>query len=135
MNEDNSRLTLLSRSTAYAWYDHNYIEVLETNATGESLVTKQGQAARKTIHKIRAKEVILATGAHERPMLFETNDLANIMLSQSVRRYLNEFGVISGKDIVLYGNNDSIYSTAIDLNNKNIKCTVVDVGLQRFGVR
>ena len=60
-------------------------------------------------------------------MLFETNDLANIMLSQSVRRYLNEFGVISGKDIVLYGNNDSIYSTAIDLNNKNIKCTVVDV--------
>ncbi|MDG1870200.1 MAG: 2Fe-2S iron-sulfur cluster-binding protein, partial [Candidatus Thioglobus sp.] len=101
MNGDNSRLTLLSRSTAYAWYDHNYIEVLETNATGESLVTKQGQAARKTIHKIRAKEVILATGAHERPMLFETNDLANIMLSQSVRRYLNEFGVISGKDIVL----------------------------------
>ena len=132
MNDDNSRLTLLSRSTAYAWYDHNYIEVLETNATGESLVTKQGQAARKTIHKIRAKEVILATGAHERPMLFETNDLANIMLSQSVRRYLNEFGVISGKDIVLYGNNDSIYSTAIDLNNKNIKCTVVDVRSTEF---
>jgi sarcosine oxidase subunit alpha len=127
MNEDNSRLTLFLRSAAYAWYDHNYIEVLETNATGESLVTEQGQAARKTIHKIRAKEVILATGAHERPMLFETNDLANIMLSQSVRRYLNEFGVISGKDIVLYGNNDSIYSTAIDLNNINIKCTVVDV--------
>ncbi|MDO7701515.1 MAG: 2Fe-2S iron-sulfur cluster-binding protein [SAR86 cluster bacterium] len=123
----NSRLKIFSRSTAYAWYDHNYIEVLQTNATGESLISGGTQAARKVLHKIRAKEVILATGAHERPMLFETNDLANIMLSQSVRRYLNEFGVISGKDVVLYGNNDSIYSTAIDIKNNAINCKVIDI--------
>ena len=126
-NIANSRLKLLSQSTAYAWYDHNYIEVLQTNATGESLVSGNTQAARKVLHKIRAKEVILATGAHERPMLFETNDLANIMLSQSVRRYLNEFGVISGKDVILYGNNDSIYSTAVDIKNNEINCKVIDV--------
>ncbi|WP_416677894.1 2Fe-2S iron-sulfur cluster-binding protein [Candidatus Pseudothioglobus sp. Uisw_016] len=126
-NVANSRLKLLSRSTAYAWYDHNYIEVLQTNATGESLISEGTQSARKVLHKIRAKEVILATGAHERPMLFETNDLANIMLSQSVRRYLNEFGVISGKDVILYGNNDSIYSTAIDINNNEINCKVIDI--------
>ena len=126
-NVANSRLKIFSRSTAYAWYDHNYIEVLQTNATGESLISGGTQAARKVLHKIRAKEVILATGAHERPMLFETNDLANIMLSQSVRRYLNEFGVISGKDVVLYGNNDSIYSTAIDINNNEINCKVIDI--------
>ena len=126
-NEANSRLKLLSRSTAYAWYDHNYIEVLQTNATGESLFAGSTQGARKVLHKIRAKEVILATGAHERPMLFETNDLANTMLSQSVRRYLNEFGVISGKNVILYGNNDSIYSTAIDIKNNEINCKVIDV--------
>ena len=126
-NVANSRLKIFSRSTAYAWYDHNYIEVLQTNATGESLISGGTQAARKVLHKIRAKEVILATGAHERPMLFETNDLANIMLSQSVRRYLNEFGVISGKDVVLYGNNDSIYSTAIDIKNNAINCKVIDI--------
>ena len=126
-NVANSRLKIFSRSTAYAWYDHNYIEVLQTNATGESLISGGTQAARKVLHKIRAKEVILATGAHERPMLFETNDLANIMLSQSVRRYLNEFGVISGKDVILYGNNDSIYSTAIDINNNEINCKVIDI--------
>jgi len=126
-NEPNSRLKLLLRSTAYAWYDHNYIEVLQTNATGESLISANTQTPRKVLHKIRAKEVILATGAHERPMLFETNDLANIMLSQSVRRYLNEFDVVSGKNVILYGNNDSIYSTAIDLHNQKINCKVIDV--------
>ena len=124
---ENARLKILTSSTAYAWYDHNYIEVLQTNATGQSTIKDGVQSARKILHKIRTKEVILATGAHERPMLFETNDLANIMLSQSVRRYLNEFNVIGGKEVVLYGNNDSIYSTAIDLNNHKISCKVVDV--------
>ena len=126
-DEENARLKILTCSTAYAWYDHNYIEVLQTNATGQSTIKDGVQSARKILHKIRTKEVILATGAHERPMLFETNDLANIMLSQSVRRYLNEFNVIGGKEVVLYGNNDSIYSTAIDLNNHKISCKVVDV--------
>ena len=88
-DEDNSRLKILTSATAYAWYDHNYIEVLQTYGTGQSMIHESGQNARKVLHKIRTKEVILATGAHERPMLFETNDLANIMLSQSVRRYIN----------------------------------------------
>lgn len=126
-DEENSRLKILSSATAYAWYDHNYVEVLQTNATGQSMTHKGVQLARKLIHKIRTKEVILATGAHERPMLFETNDLANIMLCQSVRRYINEFNVVAGKEIVLYGNNDSIYNTAIDLSQNNIKTKVIDV--------
>ena len=121
------RFTLLTQSTAYAWHDQNFIEVLETITTAESLTSAEPQKARKIVHRIRAKEVILATGAHERPMLFEANDLTNIMLSQSVRRYLHEYGVISGKKVVIYGNNDSIYSTAKDLHVNDIECIVVDV--------
>ena len=124
---ENSRLKILTSATAYAWYDHNYIEVLQSNGTGQSMNHEGGQHARKILHKIRTKEVILATGAHERPMLFETNDLGNIMRGQSVRRYLNEFNVVAGKDIVLYGNNDSIYRTAIDLSKHNINSKVIDV--------
>ncbi len=126
-NEDSERFTLLTQSTAYAWHDQNFIEVLETITTAESLTSSEPQKARKIVHRIRAKEVILATGAHERPMLFEANDLTNIMLSQSVRRYLHEYGVISGKKVVVYGNNDSIYSTARDLHVNDIECVVVDV--------
>jgi len=126
-DEAGSRLKILTSATAYAWYDHNYIEVLQTIGTGQSMIQEGVQSARKVLHKIRTKEVILATGAHERPMLFETNDLANIMLSQSVRRYVNEFNVVAGKEIVLYGNNDSIYNTAIDLRKHNIESKVIDV--------
>jgi sarcosine oxidase subunit alpha len=125
--EQSDRFTMLTRATAYAWHDQNYVEVLETHATGENLSLTNGSQVRKTLHKIRAKKVILATGAHERPMLFEANDLTNIMLSQSVRRYLNEFGAVSGKKVVVYGNNDSIYQTAQDLHRCNISCTVIDV--------
>jgi len=125
--EQSDRFMMLTRATAFAWHDQNYVEVLETHATGENLSSDEGGQPRKTLHKIRAKQVILATGAHERPMLFEANDLTNIMLSQSVRRYLNEFGVVSGKKIVVYGNNDSIYQTAKDLHSSRIACTVIDV--------
>ena len=121
------RFTLLTQSTAYAWHDHNFIEVLETITTAESLTSSEPEKARKIVHRIRAKEVILATGAHERPMLFEANDLTNIMLSQSMRRYLHEYGVISGKKVVIYGNNDSIYIAAKDLHVNDIECVVVDV--------
>ena len=144
--EKGDRFMMLTRATAYAWHDQNYVEVLETHATGENLVSEGSSQPRKTLHKIRAKQVILATGAHERPMLFEANDLTNIMLSQSVRRYLNEFGVVSGKKVVVYGNNDSIYQTAQDLHRSQVSCTVIDVrpadpaniqaeGLKQSGVK
>ena len=144
--EQGDRFMMLTRATAYAWHDQNYVEVLETHATGENLVSEGSSQPRKTLHKIRAKQVILATGAHERPMLFEANDLTNIMLSQSVRRYLNEFGVVSGKKVVVYGNNDSIYQTAQDLHRSQVSCTVIDVrpadpaniqaeGLKQSGVK
>ena len=125
--EQGDRFTMLTRATAYAWHDQNYVEVIETHATGENLALENSSQPRKTLHKIRAKQVILATGAHERPMLFEANDLTNIMLSQSVRRYLSEFGVVSGKKVVVYGNNDSIYQTAKDLHHNHVSCTVIDV--------
>ena len=125
--EQGDRFTMLTRATAYAWHDQNYVEVLETHATGKNLALENNSQPRKTLHKIRAKQVILATGAHERPMLFEANDLTNIMLSQSVRRYLSEFGVVSGKKVVVYGNNDSIYQTAKDLHHNHVSCTVIDV--------
>ena len=52
--------------------------------------TKKENNIRQILHKVRTKHIILATGAHERPMLFANNDLINIMLAQSIRRYFHE---------------------------------------------
>ena len=42
---------------------------------------------------IRARQVVLATGAHERPLVFDNNDRPGIMLASAVRTYLNRYAV------------------------------------------
>jgi hypothetical protein len=42
---------------------------------------------------VRAKQVILATGAHERPMVFGNNDLPGVMLSSA----LADYAALAGK--------------------------------------
>jgi acyl-CoA dehydrogenase len=39
---------------------------------------------RERLWKVRAKQVVLATGAHERPLVFANNDLPGVMLASAV---------------------------------------------------
>jgi len=48
---------------------------------------------------VRAGEVVLATGAIERPLTFANNDLPGVMLSQAVRTYVTRFGVVPGRKV------------------------------------
>ena len=64
---------------------------------------------------IRAKKVILAQGLIERPLTIKGNDLPGVMLSASVRGYVNKFGVIPGHNVVIFTNNDDAYRTAVTL--------------------
>ena len=52
---------------------------------------------------------MLATGALERPIVFPGNDRPGVMLASAAERFANEFGVVAGKDIVVFTNNDSAY--------------------------
>jgi len=64
---------------------------------------------------VRARQVVLATGSLERPLLFANNDLPGIMLASAARNYLREYAVCVGRRIVIATNNDSAYQSAIDL--------------------
>ncbi len=121
------QLRILQNTTAYSWLDDNTVLALEKVSDNQPIKQRRPNSFAKVLHKIRAKKIILATGAHERPMLFANNDLSHIMLAQSVRRYANEFGVVAGKNIVVYGNNNSIYEVAHDLLKHQLKVQVVDV--------
>ena len=50
--------------------------------------------------------MILATGAHERPLVFGNNDLPGVMLASAVSAYIHRYGVLPGRDAVLFTNND-----------------------------
>ena len=78
--------------------------------------------------KIRSEKIVIAAGSVERPMLFDNNDLPGIMSSNSISTYINKFGVIPGKNIILYTNNDYSYQMVFDLLQYGIKINaVIDV--------
>ena len=64
---------------------------------------------RQRLHRIRAGHVILATGAHDRPLVYSNNDLPGCFQSAAIETYIGCYGVVPGKDLVLAANNDGAY--------------------------
>ena len=112
-------VTLLSRTTIVAAWDHAYFTAEQTLNDGAV-----GQTA-KRLWKIRADRVILASGAIERPLVFPDNDRPGIMLAGSARHYINRYAVRPGSKAVIYTNNDSAYLTALDLHESGVTVNAI----------
>jgi sarcosine oxidase, subunit alpha len=113
-------VTALPRTTVFGHYDHNYLVAVEHH--GEDSFVRQ-----RTWH-IRAREVVLATGSHERPLVFPGNDRPGTMLAGAARTYLHRYGVLAGERAVVFTTNDSAYAAAIDLHDAGVAiAAVVDV--------
>ncbi len=95
------------RTTATGVYDHGYVLALERAA--DQGLTK---APRHRMWRIRAKKIIMATGAIERPLCFGGNDVPGVMLSSAVRDYVVNYGVSPGDRTVILTANDDAYRTA-----------------------
>ena len=65
--------------------------------------------ARQVAVTLRAKAIVFAAGALERPLVFNNNDRPGVMLAGAVRTYLNRFAVSPGRRAVVATNNDSAY--------------------------
>ena len=103
----------MPRTTAFGYYDHNFVCALERRTDHLGPVALTG--TRQRLHRIRAHQVILATGAIERPLVFGNNDLPGIMLANSVSTYINRYAVVPGQRCVVMATNDSGYQTALDI--------------------
>src|SRR5205814_231972 len=64
---------------------------------------------RERLWKIRARAVIAAAGAFERPLLFPNNDRPGVMLAGAAAKYAFGFGVACGERAVIAANSDSAY--------------------------
>ncbi len=119
-----ANVTILKRTTAMGYYDYNYLTALEkvTNHHAEFSST----LPRERYWRIRSKKVILAQGAFERPLVFADNDRPGIMMASAGQKYLSRYGVLPGKSVVLFTNNDHAYLTAFEFVEKGAKVTVVD---------
>ncbi len=69
----------------------------------------------RRLFKIRARALVVATGAYEKPLVFDDNDLPGVMLGSAVQRLLHVFGVAPGKRAVVLTANDDGWAVAEDL--------------------
>ena len=113
---------LLPKTTVFGAFDHGIFGALEVkDYTGQF----ENKKPRQVLWRIYTKQSLLCCGATERSLLFGNNDRPGIMLSKSVRQYCNRWGVIPGKNISIYTNNDDGWITARDL--KDAGCNIVTV--------
>ena len=115
---------VLSRTTAFGYHDHNL--VVANQKCTDHLPPAQRRGPRERLWKIRAQQVVLATGAHERPLVFGNNDLPGVMLASAVTTYVQQYGVLPGRQAVLFTNNDSAYAAALAVRSVGGQVTVVD---------
>ena len=116
---------LLPRTTCFGYYHGNYLAMLERVTDHLPVGSAAPGTPRQRLWKVRARQVVLATGAIERPLIFAENDRPGIMLAGAVRTYLNRYGVRAGSRAVIVTNNDSAYRTALDLRSQGVSIAAI----------
>lgn len=126
--EANPEVTVLTRTTAFGYYGDNFVGLWERVTDHQAPADRIEHMPRQRIWRVRAKQVILATGSLERPMVFDGNDRPGIMLSGAVRTFLNRYGVLCGHKALIFANNDSAWATAFDLQDAGSEiAAIVDI--------
>jgi sarcosine oxidase, subunit alpha len=106
-----------TRTTAVALYDHNLLTAVQLPAGAPGV--------RERLLKIRARHIVLATGAFERPLLFPDNDRPGVMLAGAVLRYATHYGVGCGQRVLLATACDSAYAVAAGLLGAGIRIAAI----------
>src|SRR3954467_12102923 len=114
----------LQRTTAFGHYDDGFVLALERRTDHLGNAAPAG-LSRQRVWRIRAGPVLIATGAHERPIVFADNDLPGTMLAHSARTFLHRYGVLVGRAAVVFTTNDSAYSAAFDLTEAGVRIDAI----------
>jgi sarcosine oxidase subunit alpha len=131
---------ILTRTMAFGVYDHGLVCARE--ALPQQSAPRAGGVLRERLWKIRARHIISAAGAFERPMLFPNNDRPGVMLSGAAEKYAYAFGVACGERVVIASNSDSSYRVAESLRAAGVNVVALvdrrsaaDIGAHGAAVR
>jgi sarcosine oxidase, subunit alpha len=114
---------VLTRTQAFGIYDHLLVCARQTLPQSPS--TEQGGVLRERLWKIRARAVVAAAGAFERPMIFPDNDRPGVMLAGAADKYAHAYGVACGRRVVIAANSDSAYAVAASLHAAGVSVAAV----------
>ena len=119
-----TNVVVLQNTTVWAYREHNLLMLSERCNPPHGICLRNW--------RIRAKQVILATGAIERTLVFPDNDRPGIMLASAAQSYINKYAVRPGKKAVIFTNNNSAYSIIGDLNKSEIEVNGIVDSRQRI---
>lgn len=117
-------VSVMARTTVFGAYDNMVFGMLE--GVGDQLAEPGHHEVRQRLWTIRARRAVYATGMIERPLVFGDNDLPGVMLAGAARAYVNRYGVLAGREVVAFTNNDGAYEAAFDLAAAGAVVTVID---------
>lgn len=96
-------------ATCNGWFADNWLPIIRGNR----------------LHKVRAKQCILATGLIEQPAQFRNNDLPGIMQGSAAQRLIRLFGVKPGRRSIVLAGNDDAYGVALDLLESGVNVAAI----------
>ncbi len=105
-------VVLLPRTTAFGYFPHNLVALAERRTDH---LAAPGDEPRERLWQVRAATVVLATGAHERPLVFPGNDRPGVMLADAARIYAERYAVLAGRRVVVAAAHDGGYQAALAL--------------------
>jgi sarcosine oxidase subunit alpha len=106
---------LMTRTTAYGVYDDNLVCACERRAPLPD-----------ALWRIRPKQIVVAAGAIERPLVAPDNDRPGVMSADAALVYLRRYAVLVGKRIAVATNNDSAYPVAEALAEAGAEVEILD---------
>jgi len=119
----NKRVTLLPRTTAFGYFPHNLIGL--NQRLTDHVARPAPNQPRERLWQVRARAVVLATGAIERPLVFPGNDRPGIVLAGAAHTYLNRYGVRIGTRVVVVTSGDEAYQAALDLKAAGVSVEAI----------
>ncbi len=116
-------VVLLPRTTAFGYFPHNMLALAER--VTDHLADPAQNVPRERLWQVRAKEVVIATGAIERPVVFPGNDRPGVMLADAARTYVKRYAARPGTRAVVVTAHDGAYRSAMDLAASGVRIAAI----------
>jgi sarcosine oxidase subunit alpha len=114
---------VMTRTTTIGYYHQNMVGLCQKLT--DHLETPPENMPRERLWRVRAGQVILAQGALEKPLVFDSNDRPGVMLAGAAQTYLNRYGVRVGDAAVVATSHDSAWFAAFDLADAGTRVAAI----------
>lgn len=114
---------IMTRTTAIGYYHQNMLGLCER--VTDHLPSLPADTPRERMWRVRARQVVLAQGALEKPLVFHGNDRPGVMLAGAAQTYLNRYGVKVGNAPVVVTSHDSAWYAAFDLQGAGARVQAI----------